>query len=230
MIVDAIYWGERTEDTAWCSIIARDPKERENLWWSHENTETTSGYLRCRLELEKLDYTILSVTGDGFSGIKTAFLGIPYQMCLVHMERLIIRGTTRNPQTEAGVVLLALAKSSHHTDSKTFNRRLEQYIEKYRNFLNEKTSHPLSGEQSWTHEHLRMAVLSLIRFKHYLFTFEQNKDIHKTTNSLEGHFRHIRDISSVHCGLSRVNKGKVLDSILLAGSIAPSKVKFKEIL
>ena len=229
-MVDGLYWGERKEETSWCSIVARDPKEQENLWWGFENTETTSAYLKCRLELVALGYTILSVTGDGFGGIKQGFWGIPYQMCLVHMERLVIKGTTRKPDLEAGIVLLALTRTLYETDSVTFDRRLRQYIDKYRTFLNEKTTHPTSGEWSWTHENLRQAVHSLLRLQKHLFTFEQDKRIPKTTNSLEGHFRHVRDILGVHCGLARPHKEKVLSSIFLAGTIAPDDEKLAEIL
>lgn len=230
LVVDGTYWGERIENTSWCSIVGRDPKKQENLWWSFEKTETTSAYLKCRLDLEGLGYKILSVTGDGFSGVRQGFFRIPYQMCHVHMERLVIQGTTKKPELEAGVVLLALAQNLHDTDSQTFNRRLKQYIEKYRDFLNEKTVHPVSGDTSWTHENLRKAVHSLMRFQPFLFTYEKDYRIPKTTNSLEGHFRHIEDIVNVHCGLSRSQKERVLHSIFLAGSIAPSKKKLDEIL
>jgi hypothetical protein len=230
LVVDATYWGERKEHTSWCSVVARDPIEKENLWWDFEETETTSVYLRCRKELEALGYTILSVTGDGFGGIRQAFSGIPFQMCLVHMERLVVKGTTKNPQLEAGIVLLALTKSLYTTDSTVFNCRLNQYIEKYRTFLNEKTINPITGEQYWTHAQLRMAVHSLLRFQKWLFTFEQNKNIPSTTNSLEGHFSHIEDIVNVHRGLSREHKEKVLHSIFLASTIAPSKKMLDEIL
>ena len=228
--MDGTYWGERKEETSWCSVVARDPKEQEDLWWEFSDTETTSVYMRCRLELEGLGYKILSVTGDGFGGIKSGFWGIPYQMCMVHMERLVTYGTTKKPELEAGVVLLALTKSLYETDSVTFARRLRQYWEKYGNFINERTIHPLSGEQSWTHENLKQAFTSLIRFQKYLFTFEQDGRIPKTTNSLEGHFRHVEDIVNVHCGLTRPQKERVLHSIFMAGSIAPSKKKLSEIL
>ena len=230
LVVDGAYWGERKEETSWCSVVARDPRKQENLWWKFTDTETTSVYLECRLELEKLGYKILSVTGDGFSGLRQGFWGIPFQMCQVHMERIVIQGTTRKPELLAGQVLLAMAKNLHDTDSSTFKRRLEQYIEKYRDFLNEKTIHPLSGERSWTHENLRAAVHSLIRFRKHLFTFEMDRRIPKTSNSLEGHFRHIRDVVNVHCGLTRPQKERVLHSIFLAGTIAPSKKKLNEIL
>lgn len=228
--MDATYFGKRTEDTIWCMVVARDPYTSEDLWWSFVHTETTSIYLAMRESLETLGYTILSVTGDGFPGIKTAFLGIPYQMCHVHMERLVTKGTTRKPQTEAGLVLLALVRTLPHTDSHTFQVRLKQYTEKYHDFLSEKTIHPLSGEWSFTHESLRFSVNSLKRWKNYIFTFEHNKTIPKTTNSLEGHFRHIKRLTRIHCGLSKTHKIRVLHTILLAGTTAPSDKQLKNIL
>jgi len=72
--------------------------------------------------------------------------------------------------------------------------------------------------------------MSLWRFLPHLFTFEQNKNIPKTTNSLEGHFSHMSDIVGVHRGLSRPQMEKVLHSILLASTIAPTKKKLKHIL
>jgi hypothetical protein len=212
-------------------MVARDPRVHEDLVWSFEDTETTYAYVGLRERLEALGYTILSVTGDGFSGIKSAFSGIPYQMCHVHMERLVILGTTRNPQTEAGQVLLALVRTLHkHTDQETFETRLNKYIERYREFLNEKNIHPESGEQSWTHEDLRRAVFCLIRHKSNLFTYQQNKDIPRTTNSLEGHFKHIKKILGLHSGSSRKTQEKILETILLASTTSPNKKRLKEVI
>ena len=83
---------------------------------------------------------------------------------------------------------------------------------------------------SLTHEPLYKATMSLWRFLPYLFTFETNKNIPKTTNSLEGHFSHIKNIVGVHRGLSRKQRERVLHSILLASTIAPTKKKLKYIL
>ena len=228
--MDATYWGERLEHTSWCSVVARDPNAKENLWWNFFDTETTSAYRQCRDDLEKLGYQIISVTGDGFGGIKQAFSGIPYQMCLVHMERIVTRGTTKTPQTEAGVVLLALVRSLYATKSSTFHWRLNEYFHKYKNFLNERTRHPVSGEWSWTHEDLRRAAHSLLAFMPDLFTYERHSGIPRTTNSLEGHFSHVNDIIEIHRGLSRSQKEKVLRSIYHASSIAPKKKTLEEIL
>jgi hypothetical protein len=182
-----------------------------------------------RIDLEKLGYTILSVTGDGFPGIKQAFSGIPYQMCQVHMERLIIKGTTRRPKLEAGVVLLALVRHLKDTDSKTFNRYLRNYIEKYRTFLNERSFNYITMQEQWTHEPLRSALRSLIAFEQFLFTYEGISNTPKTTNSLEGHFRHINEVVAIHCALTRTHKERVIYTILLAGTVAPNTEKLKEV-
>ena len=230
LVVDAFYLGEKTEYTSWCPLVFRDPKRKENLWWDFFDHETTRSYEEGRKALESLGYEIVSITGDGFSGIRQAFAGIPYQMCHVHMERLVIQGTTRKPQLEAGKVLLALVKTLHQNiDSTTFRKYLTQYIEKYQTFLNEKTI-LADGTSTWTHEGVRSASLSLVKFFPYLFTFEQHKDIPKTTNSLEGHFSHIRDIIGVHRGVKRPHMEKILHSIFLASTIAPTEKKLKYVL
>lgn len=231
LVVDGTYFGNRREGKSWCVVVARDPQRHENLVWSFEDNETTYAYVCLREQIERLGYIILSVTGDGFSGIKSAFHGIPYQMCHVHMERLVILGTTRNPQTEAGQVLLALVRTLHkNTDQKLFENRLNKFIEKFRGFLNEKTAHPFSGEQSWTHEDLRRAVFCLIRNKQYLFTYKQNKNIPRTTNSLEGHFKHIKKLLGLHSGSVRKTQEKILETILLASTTSPNKKRLNEVL
>lgn len=211
-------------------VVARDEATQENLWWTFGETETTSVYLQMRNELTSLGYTILSVTGDGFGGLRQAFLKILYQMCLVHMERLVIKGTTRKPQLEAGIALLALVRLVPKTNSHDFRTYLKKYLERYRAFLNEKSINPITGDDPWTHEPLRKAALPFMRFEPFLFTHEHNKNIPKTTNSLEGYFRHINEVDAVHCRLTRRHKERVIHSILLAGTIAPSEEKLREIL
>lgn len=223
LALDATYFGERKEGKSWCVLVARDPKRKENLVWQFTQTETTLGYALLREELEDLGYQIRSVTGDGFSGIRSAFHSIPFQMCQVHMERLVIEGTTRNPLTEAGQVLLALTRSLPRTHSHLFTKRLQEFRERYALFLSEKTIHPVTGEWSYTHEGVRSAYLSLERLRRYLFTYEHDKRIPKTTNSLEGHFRHLKRHLGAHGGLTRKNQQNILAAILQASSVAPGK-------
>ncbi|PIR87035.1 MAG: hypothetical protein COU11_02280 [Candidatus Harrisonbacteria bacterium CG10_big_fil_rev_8_21_14_0_10_49_15] len=222
--MDALYFGKRTTGDSWCILVFRDGQTHEDLWWTCTDTETTWAYAQGKGALESLGYTILSVTGDGFSGIRSAFFKIPFQMCLVHMERLIIRGTTRNPKTEAGEVLLALGKSLHTTDRKTLQLRISLYWKKYGSFLSETTTHP-DGFWSYTHKELRKAARSLRELFPYLFTYESNPTIPKNTNSLEGHFSHVRDLIRVHRGASKQQQEKILHLIMLNSSTALRKSK-----
>jgi len=230
LVVDATYFGLRKENSAWCVVVFRDQKKKENLWWKFSDYETKLVYLEGKEYLEELGYKILSVTGDGFGGIKQAFSGIPYQMCQTHMKRLVIRGTTHHPKLEAGQVLLALIKTLHKTDKETFRRRFIHYHLKYTSFLNQKTINHETGLMDYTHRELRKASLSLTVFIPHLFTYEKDRSVPNTSNSLEGHFSHIKDIIGIHRGLSKPLKEKVLSSILLASSIAPNKKKLDEIL
>lgn len=223
LIVDGTYFGERTEASNWCVVVFKDADTSEDLWWGFGQTETTSLYHAGKTTLEKLGYTILSVTGDGFSGIRSAFSGTPFQMCQVHMERLVIQGTTRKPKLEAGMVLLALIRTLHTSNRKTFMRRLNWYIQKYRDFLNHRSTVPHTGEMFWTHDNLRRACLSLQRLAGYLFTFEKDSRIPKTTNALEGQFSHIKDLIRIHRGASASHKQKIIETILLESTIAPEE-------
>lgn len=225
VIVDAIYFRKKKNSEPWCAVVFRDPIKKENLWFGFGNTENHDLYLQGRTYLENIGYVFLGATGDGFSCIRKTFYDIPFQMCLVHMERIVVRKITRNPKLEAGQVLLALVKTLGSSSHLIFKERFKKYIEKYRDFLNEKTFNPETGISSWTHKELHSAVLSLQMFLPYLFSYENTKGLSQTTNSLEGHFSHVRDIIRIHRGISNSLLRKVLSSIFIASTIAPKDKK-----
>jgi len=148
-------------------------------------------------------------------------------MCHFHMKMIVIRNVTLKPQTEAGQVLLALIKTITYTDQILFRNRLREFHLKYISFMNEKTSHP-NGSWSYTHEGIRKAYLSIIKWFDYLFTYQKDKLIPNTTNTCDGHFSHIKDIIRIHRGLHKSFKQKVLDAIFLESTIAPKKTKIRE--
>lgn len=225
VVVDATYFRKIKHTEPWCAVVFRDPIKKENLWFGFGDTETHDLYREGRKYLENLGYEILGATGDGYSCIRKVFSDVPFQMCLVHMERIVVRKITRKPKLEAGQVLLALIKSISGSSSIVFKERFNKYIEMYRDFLNEKTLHGESGVSSWTHQELRSAVLSVHTFLPYLFAFENTKQLSKTTNSLEAHFGHVKDILRIHRGISTSLLKKVLSSIFLASTIAPKLKK-----
>jgi len=205
----------------WGVLVFRDWTSKENLWWKFIDEEKIYYYDEGRAHLLSLGYIILSVTCDGFSGLPQLFFPIPVQFCHFHQAQIVRRYTTLNPKIVAGHELLELVKTLTITTEKIFEHRLSIFVDKYRTFLNEKTTNSLTGISFYTHPRLRSAVKSLQVHLHMLFTFERYPllNIPTTTNSLESHFSHIKDIVRIHRGLSIPLKQKMIHFILLNSSI-----------
>jgi hypothetical protein len=218
IVVDACYFGGREDENGFCVIVFRDPKLKENLWYQFTKTENRTSYIEGRIYLESLGYDIKSVTSDGLGLIREAFTGIPFQMCLTHMRRIIERGTTLKPVLEASKVLLALAKTLHKIEQDSFFKYMRKFKDKYINFVNEKTIDPNTGIGRPTHEGLHKAYYSTLRLSQYLFTYKHSKDIHNTSNSLEGFFKNLRVKLAVHHGLSIKRKQKLIAAMILNNS------------
>lgn len=218
--MDATYFGMK-ETHIWGVLVFRDELQKENLWWRFIDEEKIYYYKEGKEYLESLGYTILSVTCDGFSGLPALFSPVPVQFCHFHQAQIVRRYTTLNPKIQAGHELLDLVKTLSFTTEKVFGHRLGIFIDKYRSFLNEKSINPLTGIPVYTHKRLRSAVRSLQIHLHILFTFERYPLLHipTTTNSLESHFSHIKDIVRIHRGLSLLLKQKMIHTILLNSSI-----------
>ena len=219
-MVDATYFGMK-ETKLWGVLVFRDEIQKENLWWRFIDEEMVVHYKEGRDHLISLGYTILSVTCDGFSGLPSLFSPVPVQFCHFHQAQIVRRYTTQNPKIIAGHELLQLVKTLSFTTEIVFGHRLSIFVDKYRTFLNEKTINPLTGESFYTHKKLRSAVRSLELHLHMLFTFERFPLLHipTTTNSLESHFSHIKDIVRIHRALSLSLKQKMIHTILLSSSI-----------
>lgn len=222
LVVDATYFGTRIDKTAWGVILFRDSDRKENLWWKYVDHETADYYKEGKEFLERLGYSILSVTSDGFLGLPRVFEGIPFQMCQFHMKQIVVRNVTMRPVTEAGKVLLALSKTLTQTTQEEFDRRLLAFHIRYYAFISERTTHP-DGSKSWTHEGVRRAFMSLVHWREYLFTYLKHSGMPNTTNTCDGHFSHVKDIVGIHRGLCRSFKQKVLDAIFLESTVAPKK-------
>lgn len=218
LVVDGTYFGKKNTKNSFCLIVFRDPKLKEDLWWKFCDTEKKSYYIEGRRYLENLGYEIVSVTADGLSLIREAFFGIPFQMCHVHMERIIVRGTTQNPILEASQVLLAVIKTLKYTKKEIFKERLVEYTKRYWEFINERSVSEFTGKKWFVHEELRTAFVSLNNLFPFLFTFKTDLNISKTTNSLEGHFNMIKVKVATHHGLSLKRKQKIIHQMLLNSS------------
>ncbi len=228
LVVDGTYFGETGTINAFCLVVFRDEENKEDVWWKFCDVETYDVYKEGLDYLTSLGYIIKGVTADGLPLIRNAFKGIPFQMCLVHMERILVRGTTKFPILEAGKVLLAISSTLHTTNKQELRSRVIAYKEKYWEFLNEKATSPTTGDMWFVHRELLRAFKSLYNLFPYLFTYEYDSRISKTSNSLEGHFHHINVRVSVHHGLSLKRKQKLITSILLNSSVTLKEGDEKE--
>jgi hypothetical protein len=155
--------------TEWCVVVLRDFHTKEDLVWEYVKKETALSYERLKRQLENLGYTVKGVTGDGFKGIRKAFTGITFQMCHVHMRRIIERATTRNPKTEIGIALLDLAQSLRYTNKETFTRMLFAFYKKHSASLEEFVIVPDTNTKRYARKELRSAYYSIMLFLPYLF-------------------------------------------------------------
>jgi hypothetical protein len=200
-------------------VVFRDQKMKENLWWKFVDEERLEYYSQGKRFLEDLGYTIVSVTADGLPGLPSVFKGIPFQFCHFHARKNITKYLTRRPRTESGQELQYIMHDMKNYSHEGFVKVINAWHVKYQDFLKEKTVHP-DGSWSYTHRRLRSAIRSMMHMSLYLFTYQSRKDIYipPTTNTLEGHFSHIKVRVGCPRSISTLRKQKIIHAILLASS------------
>jgi len=202
-------------------MVFRDATKKENLWWRFIEQEKLIYYKQGHRFLVEKGYTILSVTIDGFRGLPDTFKPYPIQFCHFHQKQIIRRYVTKNPRLQAGIDLKEVTEMLGQLSEAEFTQYLKAYLYRYKDFLNEKTLNPHTKRYNFTHPRLRSAINSLIRNLLHLFTYQKYPDLNipTTTNTLEAHFSHIKDVTRVHRGLKRSIKQKMIATILLNSSI-----------
>lgn len=220
LLVDSTFFGKR-ENEQWGVIVFRDSIRKENLWWKFIDEEKLPHYREGYGYLIKEGYEILSVTCDGFRGLVNVFGDTPVQFCHFHQKQIMRRYVTKNPRLTAGIELKEVVEMLGEIMSDEFEEYLQAYIRYHKKFLNEKTIDIFTGKSTYTHRKIRSAIKSLLTNFNNLFTYEKHPKllIPTTTNSLESHFSHIKDITRIHRGLKRKTKEKLVETILLNSGI-----------
>ncbi len=96
--------------------------------------------------------------------------------------------------------------------------RSEQWHEKHREFLSEKTINPDTLQESFTHQKLVSAYKSLRAHLPHLFTYKNYKEfkIHNTTNAIDGGvFSPMKKLLKIHNGFTKSLKIKMVDDYLV---------------
>ena len=104
------------------------------------------------------------------------------------------------------------------TNKTIFTKKIDDWYERHKDFLSERTLNEATGKESFTHAKLVSAYRSLRTNSPYLFTYKKYKYLHiqNTTNSLAGGvFSPMKMLIKIHRGLSKSLKLKMVDDYLV---------------
>lgn len=197
-------------------LVYRIPELQRNPYAKKVYSETIARYRDGRIDLEAAGFIFLAIVLDGRPGIRALFADIPVQMCHFHQKQIITRYLTHSPKLEAAIQLKAIAGTLTYSTERKLGNDLVAWYATWELFLKEKTS--VEGSRHWhyTHRRIRAAYRSLITNLPFLFTYQKYPELHipTTTNSLDGTFSHLKDLTAVHRGASQKLKEKMIIEIL----------------
>lgn len=211
VIPDTTFWGREYGVT-----VFRSPKLKRNIWWTEVRSETQAVYFYGRKILEEKGWKFLAAVVDGRRGLATVFRDMPVQVCHFHQMKTVTKYLTRRPETPAGQELRNVTLKLPRSNEKESTKLLNDWYRQWKNFINEKTY--VLGTKHWyyTHRKVRGAYKSLERNLPLLFTYQKYPELNipNTTNSLDGMFTQLKAKLSVHRGLRKDRRFKVISEIL----------------
>ena len=199
-------------------MLFKDAITKENLLKYYVKTETNALYKQGIEDLQSKGFLVKAIACDGRKGLLTSFGTIPVQMCQFHQAAIIRRYLTRNPKLPAAIELMEVVSLMKQTDKESFVGALNEWHNKWRSFLNERTINEETGKSFYTHKRLRSAYRSLKTNLKWLFTWYDNigLNIPNTTNAIDGQFADLKNKLRNHNGLSIERKKKFIDGFLKA--------------
>lgn len=211
---DATFYGKRKDKLG--TLVFKDDITKEILLSKHIESELSADCKQLLNQLLKLGYNIQSVTIDGKRGLYKVFKDFPIQMCHFHQAKTVRRYITKKPRLQAGKDLKKIMYRLTETNEKNFTKKLDEWYENYKDFIEEKSTNLETGKSYYTHYKVRAAYRSLIANFPYLFTINKDFKIPNTTNTLDGGtFSPLKILIKIHRGLSKSLKLKIVDDYLL---------------
>ncbi len=206
--MDTSFFGELTV------TLIRDVTNKKNLIWQFGHSEKRSTYQYLYDQLIKAGINPLGISVDGRSYFFGMFNDVPVQMCHFHMAKILAKYLTRNPRLEVNKELWKIWHQRDIHRPETFRVALKLWFEQYHKEL-EEIYVDRYGNKQFVKIRTRKAYFSLLRFTPWLFTYQTNRWIPKTNNSLEGTFSQIKKKINVHPGLSVGRKMKLIHYLFM---------------
>jgi len=210
LLMDTTYFWE-----FWIMVF-KDYKSKKVINYKLVDNENNTDYKNWVKELQEKWWIIKAIVVDWRKWLLTWFPNIPTQMCNFHQVAIIRRYITKKPKLEANKALKWISELLVHTDKETFNYYIELFWETYKDFLNERALWK-NWKLHYIHKRTRSAYKSLKNNLKYLFTrydYIWKVEIPNTTNWLEWLFWHIKPKISLHRGLKKERKIKLILSLL----------------
>ena len=211
LVIDTTYFAQ------FGVMLFRATNLQKNLLWYEVAYENNDYYARGIQALLDAGWIIEALVADGKPGLQKLFPFIPFQLCQFHQFQTVTRYISKKPKMEASKELRTLLFSLKETDHASFTYWLEQWYERWKHFLNERTEQSSTGKRVFTHRRVRSAYFSLKRHLPYLFTHQQlapSLDIPNTTNSIDGYFSHLKAKMSVHRGASKQTQLLLINELI----------------
>ncbi|MBK8805845.1 MAG: hypothetical protein IPO21_03985 [Bacteroidales bacterium] len=212
VLMDTTYFGRNF------GVMVFKNTEGYHLYWKFVKYESIKEYVEGINYLKNQGIIIKGIVCDGRKGLFNALKQYPIQMCQFHQIAIVTRYITRNPKTPAAIELKEIIHLLPKTDKESFLEILEQWFNKWEQFLNERGTNEQTGKSWYIHKRLRSAYRSLHANKQYLFTWYDNIELGlpNTNNQLEGTFTNLKNKLRNHNGLCRKRKEKFINGFLKA--------------
>jgi hypothetical protein len=98
--------------------------------------------------------------------------------------------------------VLLIMKIKTNNDRIYWTQQLNQWHERHKDYLKERTYSKESGRYWYTHKLLRRSYTTIKRALPNMFHYLSNPKIPSTTNGIEGFFSHLKNHLDLHRGLT----------------------------
>ena len=209
--IDATYFGRNAG-----VLAALDTGTGIPLYVKHIKHEHVSDYVDAVNEMEKNGYKIAGMVIDGMQSLFKEFATYKIQMCQYHMCAIVRRKITKNPKLPASIELQQLMRTLKDSGRDDFTDRFNQWRQKWKTFLNQRSTNTETGRTFYTHQRIRSAMLSVEFYLPWLFTFEEVEGMPNTNNKIEGTFTDLKKNIGNHSGMNKENRKRFVDGFFLA--------------
>lgn len=206
--LDVTYWGRDKG-----LILGIDSQSGIAVYFKWIGHERKQDYIEAIEAIESKGYNIRAIVLDGGVGLDVGKRLHIVQMCEYHFIAIIRRKLTLHPKQKASKELFDLAKSVTTSEAKEFEARFYAWLEKWSEFLKEKTINPVTNSWQYTHKSLRSSVQTFKEKLPFLFVYQEYTDLEipNTNKAIEGVFTALKSELRKHNGMSQPNKERFLN-------------------